>query len=92
MVILPFTDASGASKVVEKIKTNVSKALNKLNVDFNELFYIAYSTFPDDGKNFQGLMKKVIKQVEDKIMLEKITSIGENALDNARSKYKKFKI
>ena len=49
-------------------------------------FYIAYSTFPDDGKNFQGLMKKVIKQVEDKIMLEKITSIGENALDNARNK------
>ena len=92
LVILPFTDASGASKVVEKIKTNVSKALNKLNVDFNELFYIAYSTFPDDGKNFQGLMKKVIKQVEDKIMLEKITSIGENALDNARSKYNKFKI
>jgi hypothetical protein len=37
-------------------------------------------------------MKKVVKQVDDKIMLEKITSIGENALDDARSKYNKFKI
>lgn len=92
LVILPFTDASGASKVVEKITVGVSKGLSKLNINFNELFYTVYSTFPDDGKNFQGLMKKAIKQVEDKIMLEKITSIGENALDDARSKYNKFKI
>lgn len=92
LVILPFTDALGASKVVEKIKINVSEALNKLNVDFSELFYTVCSTFPDDGKNFQALMKKSVKQAEDKIMLEKITSIGENALDDARSKYNKFKI
>lgn len=92
LVILPFTNAAGASKVIEKIKISISEGLNKLNVNFNELFYAVYSTFPDDGKNFQGLMKKAIKQVEDKIMLEKITSIGETALDDARGKYNKFKI
>lgn len=92
LVILPFTDAAGASKVVEKIKISVSEALNNLDFKFDQLFYTVYSTFPDDGKNFQALMKKAIKQVEDKIMLEKITSIGENALADARNKYNKFKM
>ncbi|MDQ2086099.1 response regulator [Herbivorax sp. ANBcel31] len=92
LVILPFTNASGSSKVVEKIKISISEGLKQLHADFNELFYTVYSTFPDDGKNFQELIKKAIKQIEDKIMLEKITSIGENALDEARNKYNKFKI
>jgi len=35
-------------------------------------------------------MEKAVKKVEDKIMLEKITSIGVNILDNARNSYKKF--
>ncbi len=58
LVILPFTDAAGASKVVEKIKISVSEALNNLDFKFDQLFYTVYSTFPDDGKNFQAIDEK----------------------------------
>ncbi|TYQ16169.1 UNVERIFIED_CONTAM: Response regulator containing a CheY-like receiver domain and a GGDEF domain [Acetivibrio alkalicellulosi] len=92
LVILPFTNDSGASRVVEKIKNNVATGLNDYGVNFNDLFYAVHTTFPIDGKNFQALMEKATKRVEDKIMLEKITSIGANALDNARKKYNRFKI
>nr|WP_026073811.1 response regulator [Acetivibrio cellulolyticus] len=89
LVILPFTNAQGADKVMIKIKDSLIDGLNSLNLP-NDYFYTVHTTFPHDGKNFQALMEKALKIVEDKIMLEKITYIGLNTLDHARKSYKKF--
>lgn len=90
LVVLPFTNSQGAQRVLEKVKDNVGEGLKHLNVKYNDFYYAVHVTFPNDGKNFQNLMERAIKKVEDKIMLEKITSIGANALDNARKTYKRF--
>lgn len=92
LAILPFTDATGAQMVLKKINKSIDEGLKGLNMSYNDCFYAVPVTFPDDGKNFQALMEKAIKKVESKIMLEKITSIGTNAIDHARKTYKKFKI
>lgn len=90
LVILPFTNAAGAQKVLQKIQDNVREGLKSLNINYDDYYYAVSVTFPNDGKTFQSLMEKAVKKVEDKIMLEKITSIGVNILDNARNSYKKF--
>ncbi|HOM03742.1 MAG TPA: response regulator [Acetivibrio sp.] len=90
LVILPFTNAPGAQKVLEKIQINVRNGLKSLNINYDDYYYAVFVTFPHDGKTFQSLMEKAVKKVEDKVMLEKITSIGVNILDNARKSYKKF--
>lgn len=90
LLILPFTNSAGAERVLEKVKENVGAGLKDLNIKYNDYFYAVHVTFPNDGKNFQALMEKAIKKVEDKIMLEKITSIGASALENARNTYKRF--
>ncbi|NLP14707.1 MAG: response regulator [Clostridium sp.] len=92
LVILPFTDSSGAQKVLEKIKNSVNEGIQQLGINYSDYFYSVFVTFPGDGKSFQSLMEKAVKRVEDKIMLEKITSIGADTLDNARKTYKKYKI
>ncbi len=89
LVILPFTNSQGAGKVANKIKESLSDGLKSLGLS-EDFFYIVHVTFPIDGKNFQTIMKKALKKVEDKIMLEKITHIGLNKLDHARKTYKKF--
>lgn len=90
LVILPFTNASGAQKVLDKTQDNVVKGLNELNIDYSDYYYAVCVTFPHDGKTFQSLMEKAIKKVDDKITLEKITSLGANVLDNARKTYRKY--
>jgi len=92
LVILPFTDSSGAQKVLEKIKNGVNEGLQGLDINYSDYFYSVSVTFPSDGKSFQTLMEKAVKKVEDKIMLEKITSLGADTIDNARKTYKKYKI
>jgi len=89
LVILPFTNSQGAEIVVNKINDNLVQGLKALNVP-SDYFYIVYTTFPQDGKNFQAVMEKALKKVEDKIMLEKITNISLNKLDHARKTYRKF--
>lgn len=91
LVILPFTNSAGAEMVLKKIVANISKGLEELQIKYDDFFYAVHVTFPADGKNFQALMEKAMKKVESKIMLEKITYIGTNTLENARSTYKKFK-
>ena len=92
LVILPFTDSSGAQKVLEKIKNSVNEVIQQLGINYSDYIYSVFVTFTGDGKSFQSLMEKAVKRVEDKIMLEKITSIGADTLDNARKTYKKYKI
>lgn len=89
LVILPFTNSQGAETVVSKITDNLIQGLNNINVS-TDFFYTVYTTFPHDGKTFQAVMEKALKKVEDKIMLEKITSIGLNKFDHARKTYRKF--
>lgn len=89
LVILPFTNSQGAETVVNKINDNLIPGLNALNAP-TDFFYTVYTTFPEDGKNFQAVMEKALKKVEDKVMLEKITNIGINQLDHARKTYRKY--
>lgn len=89
LVILPFTNSQGAETVINKINANLIQGLNALNVS-PDFFYTVYTTFPHDGKNFQAVMEKALKKVEDKVMLEKITNIGLDKLDHARKTYRKY--
>jgi len=89
LVILPFTNSQGAETVVNKINDNLTQGLNTLNVP-TDFFYTVYTTFPQDGKNFQTLMERALKKVEDKVMLEKITNIDINKFDHARKTYHKY--
>lgn len=89
LVILPFTNSEGAEKVASKIKESLKDGLESLGLS-DDFFYIVHVTFPVDGKNFQAIMKKALKKVEDKTMLEKIAHIGLNKLDAARKTYKKL--
>jgi len=90
LVILPFTDSIGAKTVVNKINDELINSLNELNIS-TDFFYTVYATFPHDGRTFQAIMKKALKKVEDKIMLEKITNIGINKLNHAQKTYQKYK-
>lgn len=89
LVILPFTNSQGAETVVGKINDNLIQGLKALNIS-PDFFYTVYATFPHDGKNFQAVMEKALKKVEDKIMLEKITNISLSKLNHARKTYHKF--
>lgn len=90
ILILPFTDHAGTKKVVSKVKNRIQLIYGE---DFlNKTFYISHSTYPDDGFNFQDLMKKISKNFDDKIALEKLTSLGQNTIDKAMDSYKKFKL
>lgn len=91
LIILPFTNASGAKMVSEKILTNINDGLQTLNMTFHDYFYSVWVTYPEEGKNFLTLMENAFKKIEAKIMLEKLTSIGQNVLDNATRGYKRFK-
>lgn len=90
LLILPFTDSSGAQNVIEKVKLNLSKALDLLNISFNEHFYCVYVTYPDEGKNLETLMSEALKKVSDKIMLEKISRITPVDIKTATNAYTRF--
>ncbi|NLD48509.1 MAG: response regulator [Clostridiaceae bacterium] len=92
LMILPFTNSSGAEMVLKKVVANIRNGLSDLQINYDDFFYAVHVTFPADGKNFQALMEKAMKKVESKIMLEKITYIGTNTLEKARNTYKKFKL
>lgn len=91
LLILPGTSEKGASVLSERIKKRVSAELEVLNIKFEHFFYTAFAVFPENGKNFQSLVKTALKKISDKDMLEKITSISANTINYANRSYVKFK-
>ncbi|MCX7745290.1 MAG: response regulator [Clostridia bacterium] len=90
LVVLPGSDASGASVVIEKIKSHISEKLEQINVKFDDIFYSVSVTFPDEGKDFQSLMESAFKKISDKELLEQISSILVSTREYADKIYRRF--
>lgn len=91
IIILPCTEEIGARLVCEKIVKLSEPEFKSLSVDISQRVYPVYVTFPEDGKSFQQLMETAFKKVSDKEMLEKITSIPEDARKYANRVYNRYR-
>lgn len=91
IIILPFTDRSGASLVSEKIKSGMETEFRRMNTSQNGYIYPVHVTFPDDGEDFQELMQKAFKKISDKEMLERIVSIPTDTRRYADKSYNRYR-
>lgn len=91
IIVLPCTTENGAQLVCEKIVKLSEPEFKRLSVDINQRIYPVYVTFPEDGENFQQLMETAFKRVSDKEMLERITSIPQDARKYADKIYNRYR-
>lgn len=92
IVVLPCTDSEGAKIASDKIKWITLEQFHTF-MDEEKVFpYIVSVTYPDEGNNFQELMKNAFKKVSDKIMLEKLAAIPSDSRKNAKESYERFQI
>ncbi|NTV88773.1 MAG: response regulator [Clostridiales bacterium] len=90
IIVLPSTSDNGAKLVCDKIRTQVTDALKKINPDYNNYIYLVNFSYPKDGYDFQTLMKTAYQKVSDKEMLEKIVSIKASEHSYASKRYSRF--
>jgi PleD family two-component response regulator len=90
IITLPSTSRNGAGLVCEKMRVRITEALQKLNPEFINHIYLVHVSFPEDGEDFQSLIRYAYKKVSDKEMLEKLVSIKTSELNYANKKYSRF--
>lgn len=90
LVVLPGTGLSGARSVEEKVKKYINTILENNGVKFSNCFCSACAAFPDDGKDFQALIKCIFNRISDKELLEKMASIPIDTRKYANKRYSQF--
>ena len=75
IIVLPFTDESGARKICEKIKGKIFKEVMEINADLHQYITPVFVTFPNEGENFHNLIENAFRKLTDKGTIKKISSI-----------------
>jgi transketolase len=64
--------------------------LEKAGERYSDHFYTVSVTYPDEGKDFQALMKRAFGKITDKDIYEKAESITQDTRKYAKKMYNKY--
>ncbi|RCX14314.1 response regulator receiver domain-containing protein [Anaerobacterium chartisolvens] len=90
LVVLPLTDRGYAGLCNTKIQESIDSNLKKQGEAFENYFYSVCVTYPEEGQNFQQLMKAAYKKISDWHVSVKSGSIPQKTKLYAKKVYNTY--
>ncbi|MCX8129551.1 MAG: response regulator [Clostridia bacterium] len=90
LVVLPLTDLAYAKLCKEKVVENITADLEKVGERYADYFRTIQVTYPDEGKDFQTLMKCAFSKIADKELYSKAAIITQGTRSYANKLYSKY--